>query len=56
METTDRPFLDPKAQAEYSGFRTRPINEYRFVPWGKIALWGIAVVAAGATVGYLTWF
>lgn len=56
METIDRPFLDPKAPADYAGFRTRPINEYRFVPWGQIALWALGVAAVAATLGYSIWF
>ncbi len=56
MDTTDRPFLEPKVQADYAGFRTRPINEYRFVPWGQIAFWVFAVAAVAATVGYSLWF
>ena len=49
MVSTDQPFLDSDASSKYAGLRTKPISQYRFVPWGKIALWagaiGVAVVA-----------
>ena len=56
MDSVNRPFLDPNIGAQYAGFRTRPINKYRFVPWGQIAFWVFAVGAVAATLGFSIWF
>ncbi len=52
MSSTDQPFLEPDASRKYAGLRTKPITKYRFVPWGKIAVW---VGAIGATAVGAAW-
>jgi hypothetical protein len=53
MSISDRPFLEPNATSRYAGLRTKPINKYRFLPWGKIAVWAGALGAAAVGAAWL---
>jgi hypothetical protein len=53
MSIPDQPFLEANATAKYAGFRTRSINEYRYVPWGKVGVIGGACGLAAIALAWL---
>lgn len=57
MGTVEQPFLEADAAAKY-GLKTKPISQYRFVPWGRILAWtgaalAIIVAATWALIQYM---